>query len=297
MKINFKKVLTLLSIVVAFLAYDALLLERFEDVRMFNLIAEFGFTCMAAILYLSIDQLKDKSYYKYLNLGFLLAFVSMLVDGLDQLHYHSELYSALGEKLTLLIAFTLIIIGVNDWINDFVKLNRVLASQVITDELTGLYNRRGMLQQFKKFEEIAQRKKISLSFIIADLDDFKKYNDTMGHLSGDGFLNSLGNSLLELMSENQVIGRWGGEEFAICLLGSDINKAAEFAEKIRVCVLQIDMPSKMGAKKMSVSLGVAELKNNESVMETIKRADRSLYLAKSNGKNQVVTRDRLMAIG
>lgn len=288
MVFNLKKILTLTIIVVAFSSYDLLFLERFENVRIFNLIAEFVFTCMAAILFLSIDQLKGKPYYKYLSLGFLLAFVSMLVDGLDQLHYHGEIYTAIGEKLTLVIGFTLIIKGVKDWIYDFVELNRILERQVITDELTGLYNRRGMLQQFEYFDEIAKKNSMSLSFIIADLDDFKKFNDTMGHLAGDGFLSNLGKSLLELMSKNQVIGRWGGEEFAICLLGSDINKAAEFAEKIRKRVLEIELPPKMGKQKMSVSLGVAELKSNESVMETIKRADQSLYLAKSNGKNQVV---------
>ncbi len=283
-----KKILALLAVMILFTVYDILWLERFEDIRVFNLFAEFTFALMAAILFLSIDQLKGKHYYHYLVYGFFLAFVSMYIDGLDQLHYHSEMYSAIGEKLTLMVAFTLIILGVKNWIADFIELNKVLARQVITDELTGLYNRRGMLQQFTNLEEIALRNSLSLSFVIADLDDFKRYNDTMGHLAGDEFLSSLGKSLLDLMSSNQVIGRWGGEEFAICLLGSDINKAAEFAEKIRKKVLDIDMPIKMGKQKISVSLGVAELKNDESVMETIKRADKSLYLAKSNGKNQVV---------
>ncbi|TDR22657.1 GGDEF domain-containing protein [Marinicella litoralis] len=285
---NYKKTIVLLIIVVVFAGYDFFWLERFEDVRVFNLMAEFVFATMAAILFFTIDQLKGKKYYSYLNVGFVLAFISMYIDALDQLHFHGELYTAIGEKLTLVIAFTLIIFGVKDWISDFVNLNKILERQVITDELTGLYNRRGMLQQFKAFEAVAQKNSLSLSFVIADLDDFKKYNDTMGHLAGDSFLSDLGKSLLELMSKNQVIGRWGGEEFAICLLGSDVNKACEFAEKIRLRVLGITMPPKMGNEKISVSLGVAELKNNESVMDTIKRADNSLYLAKSNGKNQVV---------
>lgn len=285
--LNIKKISLLLLVTLLFTGYDFLFLDQFQDLRVFNIIAEVFFATMAGILFLSIDELKGKYFYRFLNTGFFLAFVSMLVDALDQLHYHGELYTALGEKLTLMMAFTLIIIGVKNWIVDFSQLNSYLEHQVITDELTGLFNRRGMIQQIESMEKTANVNQISLSFIISDLDDFKVFNDTMGHLEGDRLLNELGTSLLKLMNQNQVIGRWGGEEFAICLLGSDLAEAQLFAEKIRLTVLDMKLPDKMSGKQLSMSLGVAELEDGEPVMNAVKRADKSLYFAKTHGKNQV----------
>jgi diguanylate cyclase (GGDEF)-like protein len=286
--INFKKLMLLLLVVVIFAGHDFLFLERFRDIRFFNIVAEFYFAAMAAILFLSIDVLRGRAYYHYLNLGFFLAFVAMLIDGLDQLHYHGELYTALGEKLTQMISFTLILLGVKNWIVEFSSMNTQLEKLVITDELTGLYNRRGLLQKFADMERIAHSNDLALSFVIADLDDFKEYNDTMGHLAGDELLHSLGQSFRQLTNENQIIGRWGGEEFAIGLLGSDVVAARAFAEQIRQQVLATNLPKSHDGSPLTISLGVAQLLPGEDLMNAIKRADRSLYKAKRSGKNQVV---------
>lgn len=286
---NLNKLILLIFTVVVFVSYDFLYLDRFTEIRVFNLVAEMFFVTLAAMLFFSINDLQGRSFYKYLNIGFFLAFVSMLVDSLDQLHYHGELYTAIGEKLTLIVGFILIVVGVKEWIIEFGKLNKRLERQVVTDELTGLYNRRGMVQQFEMMQGIAVKNDLSLSFVIADLDDFKIYNDTMGHLEGDDFLKEVGRSLLKLMSKNKVIGRWGGEEFAICLLGSDLKHAVDFAEKIRQAILQLKLPEQMKNNRVTMSLGVAELTGGERVMDSVKRADRALYKAKKNGKNRVLS--------
>ncbi|MFC3195495.1 GGDEF domain-containing protein [Marinicella sediminis] len=285
--INLKKLMLLIAVVLVFAGYDFLFLERFENVRVFNIIAEFFFAAMAAILFLSIDDLKGRRFYHYINVGFFLAFVAMLIDGLDQLHFHGELYTALGEKLTQMVAFTLIIIGVKNWIVEFSSMNSRLEELVITDDLTGLYNRRGLIKIFAELEEKARKEHLSLSFVIADLDDFKEYNDTMGHLAGDELLHSLGQKFKELTNASQIIGRWGGEEFAVGLLGSDMVGAKAFAERIRKQVLSINLPRSHDGSPLTVSLGVAQLLPGEDLMNAVKRADRSLYRAKSNGKNQV----------
>ena len=285
--VNLKKVLLLILVMVVFAGHDFLFLERFDNIRFFNIIAEFFFAAMAAILFLSIDDLKGRAFYHYINIGFFLAFVAMYIDGLDQLHYHGELYTALGEKLTQMVAFTLIIIGVKNWIVEFSSMNTRLEKLVITDELTGLYNRRGLIKKFAEMERVAERNELALSFVIADLDDFKEYNDTMGHLAGDDLLQSLGQKLKQLTNQNQIIGRWGGEEFAIGLLGSEIQEARQFAERIREEVLSINLPRSHDGTPLTISLGVAQLLPGEELMNAIKRADRSLYKAKSNGKNQV----------
>jgi diguanylate cyclase (GGDEF)-like protein len=109
----------------------------------------------------------------------------------------------------------------------------------------------------------------------------------MGHLAGDDLLQSLGQKLKQLTNQNQIIGRWGGEEFAIGLLGSELQEARGFAERIRKVVLSINLPRSQDGALLTISLGVAQLLPDEELMNAIKRADRSLYQAKSNGKNQV----------
>jgi diguanylate cyclase (GGDEF)-like protein len=289
MKLNLSKIAVVFLTVALAAGYDHFFLEEIDDYRLFNIIAEFFMALLAVFLYFAIAPLRNRKFYPYINIGFYLAFLSMLMDGLDELHIHSELYTALSEKLTLVVAFTLIILGIRKWIAEFAEMNNNLEKQVITDELTGLYNRRGFLQKVKEMEVISKKEQFSLSFIIADLDDFKTYNDTMGHLEGDELLRKLGQFLKELMSENQVVGRWGGEEFAFCVLNGEIPQVVELAEKIRAKVSSFLSTDQFGNLKMTFSLGVSQVQPNEPIMHAIKRADQSLYVAKHRGKDQVVS--------
>ena len=143
--LSLKKAIAVLLTIIVLTGFDFFFLTPNVGIRTFNLVAEFYFALIAAVLFLSIDALKERRYYNYLNIGFYLAFVSMYIDWLDQLHYHNEVYTAIGEKLTLMISLTLIIIGIRQWIVDFSQLNKVLQKKAMTDELTGLYNRRGLL--------------------------------------------------------------------------------------------------------------------------------------------------------
>ena len=283
--LHIKKILLLLLVFVALVVHDAYYLERITDLRLFNIFIEFSFALMLAALFLSTGNLKGKKFYPYLTSGFFLVYISMCVDGLDQFFLHGEVYTAVLEK-TPMLGFVLIFIGVKNWIAEDARLHKKLENQAFTDDLTGLYNRRGMLRKFEELDETAKRNDLPLALVIADLDDFKEYNDSYGHISGDRFLAEMGQSLLKMMGPNEIIGRWGGEEFAICLLGSDINQAREFAEKIRHQVNDLVLPSSQRNHGITISLGVAEKQPDEPLMEAIKRADRSLYVAKRQGKNQ-----------
>ncbi len=287
--LNLKKLFSIIIAVIGFVSYDYIYTETIDEIRVFNVFIEFSFSMLSAILFLSIDSLKGKSYYKFLSIGFFMVFVSMLVDGLDQFYWHSQFYTAIWEKITLLIGFIMLFIGVKEWLVDHALMNEQLKTLANTDELTGLYNRRGMLSKISAMNEKAIINNQSLSFIIADLDDFKIYNDTMGHVAGDKFLADLGNSLYGMISKNAAIGRWGGEEFAICKIGADLATAYEFAEKIRTAVAGIPLPEAMHKDNMTLSLGVSQKRPDESFMDAIRRADRFLYTAKNNGKNQTVS--------
>ncbi|WP_223787639.1 GGDEF domain-containing protein [Marinicella meishanensis] len=282
------KIIVVILALAGFVIYDIAYLEPVDDIRVFNVVFEFSFAIMALVMFLVIESLKGKSFYQFLNAGFLLLFISMYVDGLDQFYLHGEMYTAVAEKATMFTGFILLFVGINKWIVEHGNLNKKLENQAFTDELTGLYNRRGLLKKFEAMMMQADAEGQAMSIIIADLDDFKEFNDTFGHLAGDDFLAELGCHLLGMMGEQQVIGRWGGEEFAIGLLGSELQQALAFAERLRLNVAQIELPKGMSKHRVTISMGVCEKAADESLMDAVKRADRSLYQAKNLGKNQAI---------
>jgi len=154
-----------------------------------------------------------------------------------------------------------------------------------TDNLTGLWNR-------KKFEEVAEKEiwrshryKHPLSLIFFDLDHFKIINDRYGHEIGDKVLREVAQSLRGVIRQSDCLCRWGGEEFLVLAPHSTLEDAVELAEKLRRAAMEIRIsPNDF----LSVSLGVAELHDKETIFQLIRRADQALYAAKSKGRNCVV---------
>lgn len=151
----------------------------------------------------------------------------------------------------------------------------------MTDYLTDLPNRRGLLQEIN-FQ--ANHSQETYSIAILDIDDFKQTNDNHGHEIGDKVLKDISNLIQTNLNGNQIIGRWGGEEFIILFPDTDIQDATEYCEQIRK---KIENQNFTGLQ-ITCSFGVAEAKQNLSINNIIKKADDSLYKAKHNGKNQVV---------
>ncbi len=156
----------------------------------------------------------------------------------------------------------------------------------LTDSLTGLYNVRYLHDIAKKEILRAEENNLPLSLIMADVDNFKLYNDKWGHKSGDKILQKIAEIIRTSARENDSSCRYGGEEFSLILPETDISEAAEVANRIR---MRFESASYMDnrLKGTTVSLGVALYKSGENVDELIERADKALYLAKHNGKNRV----------
>lgn len=164
------------------------------------------------------------------------------------------------------------------------EVNRKLELASITDGLTGLYNRTEIERGIKSSLEI--RKSGSLSLIMLDLDNFKQVNDIYGHKEGDNVIIALSDVLRKVLSNvDSAIGRWGGEEFMVLLQDSDINEAAELAEKIRVEFASVSYEN---AGHQTVSIGVSQAKDGEDADSLCNRVDKALYMAKAQGKNQAV---------
>ncbi|MCJ7616801.1 MAG: diguanylate cyclase, partial [Desulfobacterales bacterium] len=158
-----------------------------------------------------------------------------------------------------------------------------------TDELTGLYNRRGfeeLLQwEFGKIERY-QRKACILLF---DLDHFKNVNDTYGHQAGDNVLVAVAQKCKSVLRKSDIFGRYGGEEFIAFLPDTNRLNALKVAEKLRRIIETAPISTKDGTINITISIGVAYFgdKHVLSINRVIKYADDSLYIAKRNGRNQI----------
>lgn len=155
----------------------------------------------------------------------------------------------------------------------------------VTDTLTETYNRRKFDETIVKEHDHARHGKTPFSLIMLDIDHFKKVNDSFGHSVGDSVLKHLCQLLRGLIRQGDLLIRWGGEEFLILLPTTLIKEAGPFAERIRVVVEQESFPT---AGKVTVSLGVAQLREGDSTDTLLKRVDSALYKAKQGGRNRVV---------
>ncbi len=161
----------------------------------------------------------------------------------------------------------------------------------ITDKLTGLYNH-SYFKQFLELEiERSRRQKHPLTLLFLDGDDFKQYNDTLGHLAGDEILRELGQLIRRDIRKIDLAARYGGEEFAIVLTYTDTKEALMIAERLRQTIDSHPFSYKrsLPAKTFTVSIGVASFQSGikTTIEDLIERSDKALYRAKNQGKNQV----------
>lgn len=161
-----------------------------------------------------------------------------------------------------------------------------------TDMLTGLLNRRGFDQAIYEAQQYSIAEDKAFSIILTDIDHFKKVNDTHGHLMRDNVLKMLSRLLNEHIKGKDIAARFGGEEFIIILPETPLKGAFILAEQIRKNLRSMKWIAKNSGKfigTITVSLGVAQYKPEETVKSLIQRADNALYFAKRNGRNKTVT--------
>lgn len=162
----------------------------------------------------------------------------------------------------------------------------------ITDDLTGLYNRRYFNQRYEREVQRAKRYRRPLSILMVDIDHFKNYNDVNGHLLGDEILKKVAILLENNLRKADILARYGGEEFVILLPEIDKAHADQVAEKLRRTIELKSFPREQYQpnKNLTISLGLASLPDDSTnSRELIEFADRALYRAKAEGRNRVVT--------
>lgn len=155
-----------------------------------------------------------------------------------------------------------------------------------TDEMTGLLNRRAILQFGVQEWRRADRFKRPLCCLLFDVDNFKNINDSFGHAAGDQVLKTISAVVKSTLRQTDSLGRFGGEEFLLMATETEVQQAEILAERIRHKIESISHKG-MADRIVTVSIGIAQLTDETSLEELIRHADEALYVAKNNGRNQI----------
>jgi len=155
------------------------------------------------------------------------------------------------------------------------------------DALTGIYNRVKLNSLFPDFIYNANRYDKDFSVILFDIDHFKRINDTYGHNVGDSVLIELTHTVKNLLRDNDIFVRWGGEEFIIVLQIASLSDASKLASRLRK---NLEEHPFLHVGKVTCSFGVTEFKDGDTQMILLERADEALYEAKENGRNRVISK-------
>ncbi len=156
------------------------------------------------------------------------------------------------------------------------------------DPLTGLNTRTAMEKNLPREIDLAKRHSQSMALLVMDLDGFKQINDSQGHDVGDQVLRGVAEVISQVVRNTDLVFRYGGDEFVGGLAQSDIHGAIDVAERIRSSIDDLDL-SRLGARgHIQISIGITLVRQGDNFTSAFKRADKALYQAKINGKNQVI---------
>lgn len=188
----------------------------------------------------------------------------------------------------IIVTFFFLMLFMSMFEKTSIKNENMLQHMAEYDLLTNLSNRHRMTNIFNNLAE----KNTEFSVAILDIDNFKKVNDTYGHNVGDKALIAFAEVLKEAESDNIYVCRWGGEEFLVVMAGKNTYvRAKALLEQIRIDVSNVRIPTDSEVLTITVSCGIAKWHKGENATKTIHRADSYLYIAKNNGKNQIVAND------
>ncbi|WKJ90575.1 GGDEF domain-containing protein [Methylomonas montana] len=165
-----------------------------------------------------------------------------------------------------------------------------IKEESMMDALTGIPNRKAFDAALEQAVISAREQKSPLCILMIDIDFFKKFNDTYGHLVGDKVLRYVGAALKRCLKGRDMAARFGGEEFTVILPQTSLIGAGVIAEQIRNAISMGSIKSKSNGRyydKVTVSIGVAQFRDNELPNDLLQRADKVLYIAKENGRNRV----------
>lgn len=207
--------------------------------------------------------------------AYLLEAIELQVDGYLLKPVQKKSLLALVDKVSKSIALE----------KENEQLKFELAHMAYRDGLTGIFNRNKFEEIFEYELKQIKRYKRPLCLTVLDIDHFKNFNDTFGHLVGDEVLIMLADTINKNTRDTDLFARWGGEEFVILFNNTPLDIAIDKAQELRGIIEKLEHKT---AGKITVSFGVTELKKDDTLKSILNRADKALYQAKNNGRNCVV---------
>jgi diguanylate cyclase (GGDEF)-like protein len=175
---------------------------------------------------------------------------------------------------------------IDDHTRDLRAANQRLDELAGTDGLTGIYNRRRFMELASAERDLAGGQPICMALF--DLDHFKNVNDTYGHLAGDAAIRTAVKVIRQHSRQGDLVGRYGGEEFVLCLPGTEATQAVATGDRICQVLASTNVMHDGRIITVTISVGVAQLREGESIEQWLARADKALYQAKDDGRNQCV---------
>lgn len=172
-----------------------------------------------------------------------------------------------------------------------VSANHALEFAACHDFLTGLWNRAEIRAFLQRELARARRDRTPVGIVLADVDHFKKINDTFGHEAGDAVLKAVAASLSNSLREYDGVGRYGGEEFLMVIPGCDLGTTVRRANQIREGIARSPIATATGSTSVTISMGATVAESTGDLEELVHRADTALYQAKHNGRNRVERAD------
>lgn len=231
----------------------------------------------------------------FLVTGFLVLIAMMLLQGVGVMLYQDDIKSVLSSHwlpglVFLASALCTVVVSLGLMLMAKERADERNRNLAMRDELTGLVNRRSLLESLEQQLAVARRNGQALALLMIDVDHFKRVNDTHGHLSGDKVLKDMARAIATRTRAQDLPGRLGGEEFLVILPNTRLAGAVQLAEGLRRGIESTEFQSASGqAITITVSIGLCEwgLLKQASCDDLISAADQALYLAKQKGRNRV----------
>jgi diguanylate cyclase (GGDEF)-like protein len=230
--------------------------------------------------------------YGLVNLLFFISVVAIIMFSPIEMPQYATYSTEFKVRLILSFLTTTFLSALYEYsrmlsYNSALKLGKKYQQLALSDPLTTLANRRNALTILQQEKSRVSRNNESLSVLLCDLDHFKMVNDKYGHNCGDIVLTELAQVFKQSVRQQDCVARWGGEEFLFILPQTSAEQAFIIAEKIRTNVQHHKVLFHKQEISLTISMGISQLTDNQTIDELINNADRYLYQAKKNGRNQV----------
>lgn len=226
-------------------------------------------------------------------LGLLSSFADNLAGSEPPEKLAAEVQTVMESTLSTELSqrkFELQMSGLMEEVDTLRKQLAQIREESLTDALTGIANRKAFDQELELLFQNSVENKSSFCVVISDIDHFKKFNDTYGHLVGDKVLRFVSSTIKSCVKGKDMAARYGGEEFTLILPDTDMSGAEVVAEQIRKAISVNTLRDKNRNEdygKITISLGIGQFQQGESSNNLLKRADQALYRAKEKGRNRV----------